>query len=121
MKEYGLSEPEFVDMEIALRINLYRKSINDEMSMIYDAEKVPDESKKVPNSAGEAIECIGKLQKQHALIYKQIVDKGSITSSEVEILLAVKQRRARAVLKEMVDKGIIKKIGIAQTTKYIIK
>ena len=24
MKEYGLPEPEFVDMEIALRINLYR-------------------------------------------------------------------------------------------------
>ena len=23
MKEYGLPEPEFVDMEIALRINLY--------------------------------------------------------------------------------------------------
>lgn len=27
MKEYGLAEPEFIDMEIALRINLYRKSI----------------------------------------------------------------------------------------------
>lgn len=26
MKEYGLTEPEFVDMEIALRINLYRTS-----------------------------------------------------------------------------------------------
>ena len=27
MNEYGLREPEFVDMEIALRINLYRSAL----------------------------------------------------------------------------------------------
>lgn len=29
MREFGLREPEFIDMEIALRINLYRSSIDD--------------------------------------------------------------------------------------------
>ena len=28
MHEYGLEEPEFIDMGIGLRINLYRKKIN---------------------------------------------------------------------------------------------
>lgn len=28
MREYGLEEPEFIDMGIGLRINLYRKKIN---------------------------------------------------------------------------------------------
>lgn len=54
------------------------------------------------------------------MVYKKILDKGSITSSEVEKLFGVKQRRARAILSEMVHNGIIKKIGAAQTTKYIL-
>ena len=28
MRKYGLEEPEFIDMGIGLRINLYRKKIN---------------------------------------------------------------------------------------------
>lgn len=36
MKEYGLDEPEFVDMEIALRINLYRAQNEAQEKMILD-------------------------------------------------------------------------------------
>lgn len=46
MEEYGLREPEFVDMEIALRINLYRA----ENAAVEDAEKVPENIKRVPEN-----------------------------------------------------------------------
>lgn len=127
MKEYGLNEPEFIDMEIALRINLYRKAIPKESAMVSDdTEMLLDyarEYRRVPESAGECRrvpESAGTLSEQHEVIYKKILDKGSITSSEVEKLFGVKQRRARAILSEMVHNGIIKKIGAAQTTKYIL-
>ena len=54
MKEYGLPEPEFVDMEIALRINLYRV-----------ADTVQRSAELVPESAEP-------LSEQQALIYQMI-------------------------------------------------
>lgn len=50
MKEYDLPEPEFVDMEIALRINLYRKKsdniLNDMIEMPKNDNKVPEKCQK---------------------------------------------------------------------------
>lgn len=49
MKEYGLQEPEFIDMEIALRINLYRNVLDDELNV------------EAPQSAGEALQSAGEV------------------------------------------------------------
>jgi ATP-dependent DNA helicase RecG len=127
-RAHGLPEPEFVDMEIALRINLYRNSEEKNTSsaannagIVPDStETVPDSATKVPDSARECRINVEQLPEQQATIYRSIAEKGSITSAEVEILLGVKPRRARAVLNEMVDKDIIKKVGAARTTKYML-
>ena len=134
-RAHGLPEPEFVDMEIALRINLYRNSeekntssaannagiVPDSAGIVPDStETVPDSATKVPDSARECRINVEQLPEQQATIYRSIAEKGSITSAEVEILLGVKPRRARAVLNEMVDKDIIKKVGAARTTKYML-
>ncbi len=117
MKEYGLSEPEFIDMEIALRINLYRSSDTAQS----DAKKVPERARKVPEDVQKVPEDAGQLPKQQAMIYQAIVKNGKITSSEAGILLGIKQRRARTILKLMTENGIIKKVGAAQSTKYVLK
>lgn len=56
MKEYGLNEPEFIDMEIALRINLYRKAIPKERTMVSDDTEIlldyARECRTVPDDAG---------------------------------------------------------------------
>ena len=41
-----------------------------------------------------------------------------LSGGEVEQLLDVKQRRA--ILKTMFEKGIIKKIGVAKNTRYVV-
>ena len=116
MKEYELPEPEFIDMEEALRINLFR---NIKVNMVSEsAGFIP--SRIVPDSAGIVPDSAGCLTKQEAVIYKRIQDSGYITSGEVEQLLDVKQRRARAILKTMSEKGIIKKIGAAKNTRYVV-
>jgi len=46
VKEYGLHEPEFIDMEIALRMNLYRTE-----SPAHDgAERMPESAGFVPSN-----------------------------------------------------------------------
>ena len=52
MKEYGLPEPEFVDMEIALRINLYRTE-----------GTAAENALKVPESAGECRRTVRSTEK----------------------------------------------------------
>jgi len=124
MKEYGLAEPEFIDMEIALRINLYRANemVQRSAEKVPDrAEKVPDRAEKVPDRAEKCRIGAGQLPKQQALIYQAITRNGKITSSEVEALLGIKQRRARALLKIMTESGVIRKVGTARSTKYVLK
>ena len=116
MKEYGLPEPEFVDMEIALRINLYRSSKS--------AGLMPDQRR---NDAGSVPDCSEKCRieknfqsKQQEAIYNFIERNGQIVTAEVEELLGVKQRRARKILKEMVEGGLLRKIGAAKNTHYML-
>ena len=116
MKEYGLPEPEFVDMEIALRINLYRSSKS--------AGLMPDQCQ---NDAGSVPDYFEKCRieknfqsKQQEAIYNFIEKNGQIVTAEVEELLGVKQRRARKILKEMVEGGLLRKIGAAKNTHYTL-
>lgn len=114
MKEYGLQEPEFIDMEIALRINLYRNVLDDELNM------------EATQSAGEALQSAGKVPEtyswpeQQKKIVEYIKENGQIVSAEVEELLGVKQRRARTVLNDMVKNGLIIKVGASRGTRYVL-
>ena len=83
------------------------------------AEKVPESDNGLLKSVGNYIKV--ELTKQQQIIYKRIVEKGEVTTVEVENLLGVKQRRARAILKEMIDKNIITRIGASKNTRYILQ
>ncbi len=61
MQEYGLKEPEFIDMEIALRINLYRKNVEDDNIVQNNVEEVPDSAKEVPDSAKEVPDSVKEV------------------------------------------------------------
>ena len=123
MKNYELREPEFVDMEVALRINLYRAKSAGKVSE--SAGNAAESAGKVPESAGNAEESAGKvpenakLTEQQEQIIGYISTNGQITSDEAGALLAIKQRRARAVLSDMVRKGWLAKTGASRGTRYV--
>ena len=48
-------------------------------------------------------------------------EKGKITSRQVEKVLEVKQRRARNILGELVNMGILERQGSYKSTVYIFK
>ncbi len=111
-KDYGLEEPELIDFDGDFRINLYRKEeILNEMIPV-QGKKVPEQVEKVPD--------IQYVNKQHKRIIEFIEANGQITSGQVEILLKVKERRARTILGDMVKAGFIKKQGAAKRTTYLL-
>ncbi|KGG80396.1 ATP-dependent DNA helicase [Caloranaerobacter azorensis H53214] len=105
--KYGLKEPiiketgDFVDVEI------YRE--------------VPESAGKVPESAGKVPEKYRDLSEQEIRIIEYIKNNGKITSKEVEKLIGVKNRRAREILKEMIDRKIITRKGRGRSTYYSLK
>ena len=46
------------------------------------------------------------MRKQQTKVLEYIKENGKITSHQAEILLQVKQRRARVILREMVEAGM---------------
>ena len=127
VKAAGLREPEFIGGEVDLRINIYRRQIDDASGdnstnkMPDSADKVPDSADKVPDSADKVPDTIERLpdNEQKRKVYQYVSENGFITTSKVADLLEVKQRRARAILQDMVEDNYLRKEGAARRTIYV--
>ena len=122
VKAAGLREPEFIGGEVDLRINIYRGQVATKTTNGIDSvNKVPDTADEVPDTADEVSDSANKVpdNEQEQQIYKHVLEKGFITTATVIELLEVKQRRARAILLNMVESGWLKKEGAARSTIYV--
>ena len=72
-----------------------------------------------PDSAGYRRIVPDTLTPQESKIVNKVEQDGSITTPDVENVLSVKARRAREVLKSMVEKGLLEKKGTARSTYYV--
>ncbi|MCM1467631.1 MAG: putative DNA binding domain-containing protein [Alistipes sp.] len=120
MKEYGLPEPEFVDMEIALRINLYRAA-----DMVQSGDDKTQKNVKVRENQKVRSKCAQSALKrdltaQEIQIIDYINDNGSITSARLMELLNIKKRRAQVILSRMAEDGLILKKGASRSTNYVL-
>ena len=84
-----------------------------------NANKVPINADKVPISADKVP--INNLTAQQRRVFEFMEKQGKITSRQVELLLEVKQRRARAILGEMVKLGVLERLGSYRSTVYVLK
>lgn len=136
VKAAGLREPEFIGGEVDLRINIYRGQVETkDHNDFINANKVPDAKGKVPNSADGVPDTVEKVpdsaekmpdtmaklpdNEQEQQIFKYVLKNNSITTAKAAELLGVKQRRARAVLMNMVESAYLRKEGAARSTIYV--
>ena len=120
-KYYSGKDPQFVEDDI-FRIIV---PLDNDYSFDYSTEnRGNDETKtksadKLPISADKLP--INNLSAQKKLIIQFVKEKGAITSRQAEELLKVKQRRARSILGEMVNMGILERQGSYKSTVYVLK
>ena len=79
---------------------------------INNADKMPINADKTP---------VNSLSAQQNSIIQFAKETGSIKSRQVEELLGVKQRRARRILGELVNMGILERQGAYKSTVYVLK
>lgn len=114
-KYYSGQEPEFVEGDV-FRITV---PLDDEYS--FDFGMIPNKNiDKVPINADKVPINTDNLSEQHKRVINYVKENKKITSHQAELLLNVKQRRAREILGEMTQMGILKKQGSYKTTMYII-
>ena len=83
------------------------------------ADKVTSSADKMPISADEVP--INTLSEQQKKVLHFAKENGQITSHQVELLLEVKQRRARSILGKLVDMGVLERLGAYRNTVYTLK
>ena len=84
-----------------------------------NADKMPINADKMPINAGKTL--VNSLSAQQNSIIQFAKESGSIKSRQVEELLGVKQRRARRILGELVNMGILERQGAYKSTVYVLK
>lgn len=95
-----------------------------------NADKVSESADKtvykdflIPDKNGKTSILIEKETRtdQEKILMAYLCEYDKITSGKAGELLGVKQRRARAILKEMADRNILSKQGAYRNTEYILK
>lgn len=67
---------------------------------------------------GSVSDSIGLTSHQQSRVIQHLADHAKATSKDIEALLGVKEARARRLLKQMVEKKLIVKLGRARNTYY---
>jgi len=110
-KEYGLPEVEFIDMGIALRVNMYRALTEDEKQAIKTSDK------KQATSAKDKRQTI-KESDRRTIFAEYMSQHGAATTAEMAAFSGLSPQRTRAILSKMVDDGIIIAEGSNKARKY---
>ena len=137
MREYGLRDPEFCDLEIGFRINLYRK-VEEEKSktaqselVIEDepdrghsenkkelkrsrkgAEKEPKRSRKREPKDGAEIrkDILQRMQENPAITQLKLMEEFELTRKQVQI-----------IIKDLQKNGFVERQGSNRSGKWVVK
>jgi len=72
----------------------------------------------MPNNAEKLLKLVENEQEEKIVNF--LIENKKISVNQVEQLLNLKERRAREILKKLVDKGILEKIGKTKGSYYIL-
>ena len=103
-KEYGIREPELLEIGDSFRVNLYRPSYN------VIRQSVPkSEPESIPESVPKSV--LEKLNKTQRKIIGIILENPKVTQSEIAEQLNISISAVKKSMKEMVNAGGLMRIG----------
>ena len=121
MKEYGLREPEFIDMGIGFRINLHRKQDVDSSQQAYYTSQ---ETNQEPYNASHEMNHneVSETELTNTdKIRNAIAKSPSVTQQELQELTGLSRSGVRYILQQMRAAGKLDRIGSTKKGKWILK
>ena len=115
MQEYGLREPEFRDMEIGFRINLYRNMEETRMGTDQGVQKVDQDIQKLTDDAVKiSVYTEYNLTDKSKAVLALIKEQPDITQREIAAQLGWKINRVKYQIDKMKSQNVIQRIGTSQ-------
>ena len=119
MREYGLREPEFRDMEIGFRINLYRNTEDALADTTQGAENTTQDDKNTTQATENATQVTQgttqiRLTEEDKAVLAAIKEQHNITQKEIAAKLGWKVDRVKYYLNKMKHRNIVKRVGTSQ-------
>ena len=115
MQEYGLREPEFHDMEIGFRINLYRNVEETRMGTDQGVQKVDQDIQKLTDDAVRiSVYTEYNLTDRSKAVLALIKEQPDITQRDMAAQLGWKINRVKYQIDKMKSQNIIQRIGTSQ-------
>lgn len=108
-KEYGIREPELLEIGDSFRVNLYRPSFEEDHQRF---------TKSSPKSSPKSLSPI--LNPTQQRIVDMIMDNPRITQAAIAEKLGLTTRAVKKSIKELTDKGIVERIGAARSGTWEI-
>ena len=105
-KEYGIREPELLEIGDSFRVNLYRPSYNE----------VHQSSPK--SSPKSSLKDVNKTQKK---IIEMILDNSKVTQIVMAEKLGITARAVKKSIKELTDMGILERVGSSRGGYWQVK
>ena len=139
MKEYGLRKPEFIDMEIGFRVNLYRKqdvatsqeTSQEAFNTSQETNKTNQEINKTSQETNKKTYNTSQEMNQDEIsetelnntdkIRNAIADNPSVTQKELQELTGLSRSGVRYILQQMRAAGKLDRIGSTKNGKWILK
>lgn len=107
-KDFGIREPEFIELGMDIRVNLYRENNADKEQ---SADKTPINAEKVPINTDRIL-----TNEEKVLEYLKVHEE--ITNKIVQELCSIKDTASKNLLRKMVEKKLLIAIGEKKSRVY---
>ncbi|MEG0265959.1 MAG: ATP-binding protein [Erysipelotrichaceae bacterium] len=120
-KEYGLHEPELIDMGSDFRVNLYRKAADiDSNGVINPKDSATDATNGATNVTNGATDATNSLTEDEKKVIKAIQTKSDATQKEMQAMTGITLGTIKRILPRLQAKGLIERIGNRRFGKWQI-
>nr|WP_273236231.1 ATP-binding protein [Mobilibacterium timonense] len=129
MEEYGLQEPEFIDMEIGFRVNLYRYqdlATNQETNQktgTTDQETNQEIIQKATDTEQKTCQKKDLVSEMSNMdkIRIAIAENPYVTQKELQKITGLSRSGVRYILQHMRDSGELERVGATKNGKWMLK
>ena len=120
-KEYGLVEPELIDMGSDFRVNLYRKAANVDLNgVINPKDSATDATNSATNATNHATNATDSLTEDEKKVIDSIRVKADATQKELQSMTGITLGTIKRILPRLQEKGMIERVGNRRSGKWQI-
>ena len=120
MREYGLAEPEFIDMEMALRINLYRKKIDGETST-ENSNSIEFGKNNVLKEERISMDQGREDKTTSERVMSEVKRNPYITQKQLAEMIGISYAGIRYTMKKLQNEGVLLREGSTKKGKWLIR